>query len=328
MAAVAAKSPINLVVGAGNIGDTSIDRMARFDTPEQVSGFLDTFTRRGYNQLDTSCMYSPAAPGSSEPRIGAVNAGDKFVIDTKVGSWSPKAHEKENILRQVDISLEELKIKQINTYYLHLPDRETPFEEPCEAMNEAYKAGKFKQWGICNYSAAEVQRFIDICEERGFVKPGVYQGQYNPLVRGGEKELFDVLRKNGIAFYAYSPAAAGFFAGNHKNVKDGGRYDTTLKVGEIYAALYLKPAIQEATEKALEVASKHDIGGHAAALRWTVHHSILGKEHGDSVILGASSPGQLESNIDMIEQGPLPDDVVDALGALYREVGDQIPYHL
>lgn len=84
----------------------------------------------------------------------------------------------------------------------------------------------------------------------------------------------------------------------------------------------------DATDKALSVASKHGISGHAAALRWTAHHSKLSKTHGDSVIIGASSPQQLESNIDMIEQGPLPDDVVAALEAVHAGIDDQIPYHL
>lgn len=62
------------------------------------------------------------------------------------------------------------------------------------------------------------------------------------------------------------------------------------------------------------------------ALRWTMHHGILSHDHGDSVIIGASSAAQLESNLDMIEQGPLPDDVVSALEALYQELGDVLSY--
>ncbi|KAK7408400.1 hypothetical protein QQX98_009440 [Neonectria punicea] len=273
-------------------------------------------------------MYSPLAPGSSEPRLGAVAAGDRFAVDTKVISREPGDHSKQNILRDINDSLEALKVKQINIEYLHVPDRATSFEEPCEAMDQAYREGKIKHWGISNYTAEEVQKFVDICEEHGFVKPSVYQGQYNPVVRGGEKELFPVLRKHGIAFYAFSPAAGGFFAGNHKNVKAGGRFDQT--VSGLYSSFYMKPSVMSATDKALEVASQHGIGGHAAALRWTAHHSLLSKAHKDAVIVGASSPEQLESNLDMIEQGPLPDDVVAALDAVYEgmEIGDEASYHL
>ncbi|KAH8888065.1 aflatoxin B1 aldehyde reductase member 2 [Thozetella sp. PMI_491] len=321
------KSPLNLILGTGNVGDTTIDPLARFDTPDEVEAFLQVFAARGYYQVDTARGYSPHAPGTSEPRLGAVNAGQRFVIDSKVSSLEPGSHSKENILKEIDISLEALKIKKIHTEFLHVPDRTSKFEDACEAMDQAHKEGKIEHWGISNYTAEEVQKFVDICEERGFVKPSVYQGQYNPIVRGGEKELFPILRKYGISFYAYSPAAAGFFAGNHKNVQKGGRYDPSHTLGGLYANLYLKPSIITATDIALEVASRYGIGGHAAALRWTVHHSVLSKEHGDSVILGASSSQQLDANIAMVEQGPLPDEVVAALEGVYEEVKDAVPYH-
>lgn len=167
--------------------------------------------------------------GNSESRLGSVEAGKRFLIDTKVKSWEPKSHTKENVLRDIDQSLEKLRIPQINLEYLHVPDRTTPFQEACEAMDEAHKAGKIKSWGLSNYKAEEVQEIVDICEQHGYVKPSVYQGHYNALVRGGEKALFPTLRKHGMAFYAYSPAAGGFFAGNFKEVQKRGRWDTKVR---------------------------------------------------------------------------------------------------
>lgn len=211
------------------MGDTSTDPFARFNTPDEVNGFLEVFARHGHRQIDTSRMYSPENPGSSEIRLGAVSAGQRFDIDTKVFSFGAGCHKKDNVLKDIDASLESLNIEQVNIEYLHLPDRTTPFEEACEAMNEAFKAGKLKRWGLSNYPAQEVQQILDICEERGYVKPSVYQGHYNVIVRGGEAELFPLLRKNNIAFYAYSPATGGFFAGNHKNIKAGGRFDPSVR---------------------------------------------------------------------------------------------------
>ncbi|KAK4039723.1 NADP-dependent oxidoreductase domain-containing protein [Parachaetomium inaequale] len=325
--ATAERKPLNLILGAGNIGDTSIDPLARFDTPDQVNGFLNAFLERRYHQIDTARGYSPHAPGSSEPRLGAVAAGERSTIDTKVMSRGPGCHTKAKILEEIDISLAALQIKQINIAYLHAPDRTTPFEEACEAMDQAYREGKIKKWGISNYTADEVQEFLNICEARGWVKPAVYQGHYNAIVRSNEKQLFPVLRKHGLAFYAYSPAGGGFFAGNHNNTAAGGRFDKSHFLGGKYSEFYVKPSITAATDKAVAVAAQHDIGGHAAALRWTAHHSILSAEHGDSVIVGASSVEQLKANLDMIEQGPLPQDVVAALEAIHAEVGDEASYH-
>lgn len=98
-------------------------------------------------------------------------------------------------------------------------------------------------------------------------------------------------------------------------------------LGSFYSALYLKPSIEAATEKALAVAGKHSISGHAAALRWTVYHSGLDAKYGDAIIVGASTIDQVNSNVDIAEAGPLPDDAAIAFEALYKEVGaDEIPY--
>jgi aflatoxin B1 aldehyde reductase len=185
------------------VGDKNVDKMARYDTPEEVNQFLQIFYDRGYRNIDTARNYSPHAPGSSEPRLGAVGAGEKFIVGTKVASREPGDHKKEKIAQSVDNSIAALKINQVDIEYLHIPDRTVPFEETCEAMDQAYREGKFKRFGLSNYSPAEVEQIVDICTKRGFVKPSVYQGQYNAIVRGGEKELIPILRKHGIAYHAY-----------------------------------------------------------------------------------------------------------------------------
>ncbi|KAF4953302.1 hypothetical protein FGADI_6068 [Fusarium gaditjirri] len=308
-------SKINIVLGVANVGDGKADPMVRFHEPSEVTAFLNAFTKRGYTQLDTARIYSPHAPGTSEPKIGAVPEKKNFIIDTKVNSFHDGAHSKENILKDINDSLSALGIQQINIEYLHQPDRTTDLKEACEAMDQAHKEGKIKYWGISKHTAQEVETIVKICQEHDLVKPSVYQGEYNPIARSAEKELFPILRRHGIAFYAFSPAGAGFFAGNHKN----------LFLGGLYSDRYLKPSITEATETALAAAARHGISGHGAALRWTAHHGALSREFGDAIVIGASSVEQLNSNIDAIEDGPLPADVADALGAIYAEIGDILP---
>lgn len=44
---------------------------------------------------------------------------------------------------------------------------------------------------------------MKICEDKGYVKPTVFQGQYNPVCRRPEEDLLPILRKHGIVFNAY-----------------------------------------------------------------------------------------------------------------------------
>ena len=60
---------------------------------------------------------------------------------------------------------------------------------------------------MCNYQADDLARLFDICETNGYVKPSVYQGEYNAFYRGPEKEVYPLLRKHNCKIYAYRSAA-------------------------------------------------------------------------------------------------------------------------
>jgi aflatoxin B1 aldehyde reductase len=174
-----------------------------FDDEKDVQVLLDAFYKRGYRHLDSARDYSPNAPGSSELRLGQTEAASRFTIHTKVHSGSPGDHEPSKIDLSIGQSLDALKTSTVETIFLHVPDRQTPFEDTAKAIHDAIQQGKFKNFGLSNYAPEEVQRFVDICEQKGYTKPSVYQGHYNAIVRGGEKELFPILRKHNIAFFAY-----------------------------------------------------------------------------------------------------------------------------
>jgi aflatoxin B1 aldehyde reductase len=142
-------------------------------------------------------------PGTSEIRLGRNKVADRFIIHTKVRSGPPASHEPSKLQQSIEQSLHDLQTDSVETMYLHIPDRQTPFEDVAKAMNDAIQQGKFKNFGLSNYTPAEVKSFIDICEQNGYVKPSVYQGHYNAVVRGGEKELFPLLREHNISFVAY-----------------------------------------------------------------------------------------------------------------------------
>ncbi len=86
-----------------------------------------------------------------------------------------------------------------------MPDSLTPIAETLAGVDEVYKLGLFRRFGLSNYQAADVQAVYDHCVEKGYVLPTVYQGTYSPVTRYQETILFPTLRKLGIAFYAYSP---------------------------------------------------------------------------------------------------------------------------
>ena len=119
-------------------------------------------------------------------------------------------------------------------WYLHGPDRTTPFEITMKAVDELYKEGKFKRFGISNYMSCvtfrtsyslccsmftfvrhrhrswEVAEIVGICKANGYIQPTAYQGIYNAMHRKIEPELFPCLRKFGISFYEFNPCESPF----------------------------------------------------------------------------------------------------------------------
>jgi aryl-alcohol dehydrogenase-like predicted oxidoreductase len=87
----------------------------------------------------------------------------------------------------------------------------------------------------------------------------------------------------------------------------------------MYQARYFKDPYFNAIEIIRSAAEKHNLTIIEIALRWMIHHSQLDFANGDGVIIGCSSPEQLESNLTDFGKGPLPDEVVSAL--------DVVPSH-
>jgi aflatoxin B1 aldehyde reductase len=210
-------------------------------------------------------------------------------------------------------------------YYIHAPDRKTPLEDTLEGINELYKQGRFKRFGLSNFLPSEVEQVIQVAKEKGFVLPTVYQGNYSLIARKQEIELFPVLRKHGIAFNAYSPLAGGFLTKSAEDFADGpvGRFSPGTPIGDLYITLYKKPTFLDALSGFEALSSESGIIKAELAYRWVAYHSALKRENGDGMIVGSRTLEQLRDTIAGIKKGPLPEQVVKAIGGIWELVKDE-----
>lgn len=187
-----------------------------------------------------------------------------------------------------------------------------------------------------------LEEFLAICEEKAYVKPSVYQGQYNLLCRNIEKSLFPTLRKHNIVFNAYrysqnfpistivsltvhcSPLAGGFLTGKlTKGRAEGTRLAAGNPKGAFHRPLYDRQENHDAVWRLDESVSKHGISIPDAAIRWMYYHSIL--EKGDGIILGGSRIEQIQDNVKGIQAGSLPDDVVQTIEEIWEGIKGVAP---
>jgi len=296
--------------------------------PEVVEGLLGVLEKHNVKELDTAYIYP-----DSEKVLGEVNAPVKFTISTKAPGFAPGSLNKQSVLDGIDKSLSQLGVKSVDIYYLHAPDPNTPIEETLSAISESYKAGKFARFGISNFRPAEVQKIYDIQSVAGAVLPTVFQGNYNAVSRHIEEDLFPLLRKLKISFYAYSPIGGGFLTKNSVQLRaqdDEGRFGPKSRVGELYIAMYSKDTLFNALDEWGAIAQDAGISKAALAYRWIAYHSALRKEHGDAIIVGASKVAQLEESLGAIEEGPLEAKIAERASAIWETVKDEAPldnYH-
>jgi len=318
------KPPIRVVLGTASLGSKK-SPLAKITSVDQAQTFVSTFRSRGYADIDTARAYPVGRGGTCEQLLGEkeLRLGTWANVSSKVSSFMPGSHRARNIALSIDRSLEALNADSVDIMYLHAPDRATPFLETCQAMNLAYQEGKFERFGLSNYTVEQVEEIVKICEENGLVKPTVYQGQYNPICRGAEDRLFTVLREHNISFYAYSPSACGFFSSKVSRASANdtdSRWNIASPLGAKYSGDYFHDPLFAAAEMVRMQARKYGISGHAAALRWTTWHSQLAAENGDAVIVGASKLEQLEENLNILEQGPLPEALVNIMNKMWDDV--------
>lgn len=171
-----------------------------------------------------------------------------------------------------------------------------------------------------------LEEWLHIADEKGLVKPTVYQGQYNLLCRTYETTLLPLLRKHNISFVAFSPLAGGFLTGKltfSKKSEDlkGTRFEVsdTNFGGMRYRSFYDKSAMHEALQKAAPFCVSHGISLPEAALRWLLYHSSLEADRGDGVVIGPSNLSQLDSYVKTKNAGPLPEDLAKELAALWND---------
>jgi len=283
---------------------------------EMVDAFL------GHNSIcrhiDTAFMYTG---GDSEKIIGKMTAWrqNNGSVATKLNPWDGKNYKEESLREQISICLERLESENVDLLYLHAPDHNTDIEETMRVMNDLYTAGKYSRLGLSNYSSWEVARTLEICRKNNWIQPTVYQGMYSCLTRSVEEELIPCLRHYGISFYAYSPLAGGLLTGKYTYEQ---AKEKTISVGrfngvgwdKVYRDRYWKKEYFDQIEglKVLlkETYPDEDVTVAEAAFRWIYNHSKLSGEHGDCVILGASSLTQLKINLELGDKPGLDKSVV------------------
>jgi aflatoxin B1 aldehyde reductase len=309
-----AQPPSRLIFGTHNIAQLPEDDAAKL---------FEILKAHGVTELDTARRYV-----DSEITLSRTIDVKDFTIHTKAAAFQPHSLSRDGVLASMEESLQALGIPSVDVYFLHSPDQATPIEETVSTIDQLYKQRKFKRFGLSNFTPAQTEEVHKVASSNGWVLPTVYQGNYNAFARHIEEDLFPVLRKLGIAFFAYSPLAGGFFAKDPDALLTGseiGRFAKESAIGKMYNGLYNKPTLVSALKEWGNISKAAGTTKTELACRWITYHSALEHSKGDGVIIGASRPSQLEETLVTVEKGPLALDIVERIDQLWKSVKDEAP---
>ena len=252
----------------------------------------------GITHFDLANNYGPV-PGSAEETLGRVLKQDmsayrdELLISTKAGyyMWEGPYGEwgsKKYLVSSLNQSLKRMGLDYVDIFYHHRPDPDTPLEETMAALDLIVRQGKALYVGLSNYSAEETQKAESILRDLG-TPCLIHQPRYNMFDRWVEDGLTAVLDKRGIGCIAFSPLAQGLLTDRYlKDIPADSR---------MAKAHFLKEsALTEVKRNAIvalnSIAGKRNQSLAQMAIAWLLSNKTV-----TSVLVGASSTGQLDNNL-------------------------------
>jgi aryl-alcohol dehydrogenase-like predicted oxidoreductase len=188
------------------------------------------------------------------------------------------------VRKSLDASLKRLNVDYVDLYYQHRVDKGTPIEETVGALAEQVAAGKVRQIGLSEASAATIRRAVK-------VHPiAAVQSEYSLFSRDIEDSgVVAALRELSVTLVAYSPLGRGFLSGKIRSLDqlepDDFRRHSPRFQGENFAKNL------SLVDRVGEIASELGVTPAQVALAW-----VLAK--GDDIvpIPGTTRIARLEEN--------------------------------
>ena len=190
----------------------------------------------GYRLFDTAASYENevaigrALRGSRVPR-------DEWFVTTKL--WVQDASY-EGAKKAIETSMQKLGLDYIDLYLLHQPMGD--YIGAYRAMEEAYKEGKLKAIGVCNFYP---NRLADLCETVE-VKPAVNQVELHPFFQ--QENALALMKQYGVHPEAWGP----FAEGNHGIFT----HPVLTKIGQKYGKSAAQVALRWNVQRGVTVIPK------------------------------------------------------------------------
>ncbi len=209
-------------------------------TEEDSFAIMDHALELGINFFDTANVYGwKKGEGWTEQILGrwfAQGGGrrEKVVLATKVyGGMGDGPNESKlsayHIRRACEESLRRMQTDHIDLYQMHHVDRETPWEEIWQAMEQLVREGKVLYVGSSNFAGWHIAQAQGEAQKRHFMGLVCEQSLYNLNARMVELEVIPACQGFGLGVIPWSPLAGGLLGGVLQKIEAGRRASERLQ---------------------------------------------------------------------------------------------------
>ncbi len=287
----------------------------------EATRMVDMARDAGVTCFDTADAYHR---GASEELLSKALGGarDEVIIASKVGQVVDDDPAHRGLSRRwmresIEGTLRRLDTDHVDLYYLHVPDYTVPLAESLETLSELVDEGKVRVPAVSNHAAWQLAQIDCLTDTNGWHRIGVSQVLYNIMARRLEDEYVAYAKQAGLASVAYNPLAGGLLTGKHQldAPVDSGRFTNPQ-----YRDRYWHAQEFQAVEELGRVAEEAGLSLLELSLRWVLSRDVI-----DSVLLGASSPEQLQANLAACAGGALPADVLERCEDVWPVTGGTAP---
>lgn len=260
----------------------------------------------GICHFDLANNYGPPY-GSAEETMGQLMNDDfrpyrdELFISSKAGydmwegpygNWGSRKY----LMASLDQSLKRMHLDYVDLFYSHRYDPNTPLEETLQALVDIVRQGKALYVGISRWPL-EALKFADEYLKAHDVPLLIYQDRLNLLDRAPQEEgILDYCAEHGIGFISFSPLAQGLLTDRYLN---GIPSDSRMAREHFLKHSALTPELLEYLQKLNAKATSRNETMAEMALAWVLQQKGI-----TSVLVGASSVGQLEKNIKCVHAAP------------------------
>lgn len=230
---------------------------------------------------------------------------DELILSTKAGNPigpSPylRGGSRKSLLTSLEHSLRDFGTDHVEIFYSHSTDLSTPLEETVGALVSAVEQGKALYVGISNYLPDRAHDTAVLLAEAG-VPLLVHQPRYSIFDRRIEQNgLLELAGQDGFGLVVYSPLAQGLLTNKYlESIPEGARAANST---------FLKPdaitdTYRQRTAELNKVAESRGQSLAQLALQWVLRHPNV-----TSALIGASSTGQLDHNVNALQFPPFTDE--------------------